>query len=367
MSRASCRSVRRLGAVPARRDLRVAPVGADRRHPRHRAVRRQPDRARSGRRRLYRRRLSRPPAGPQCRVVRRRAHRGAARAAGHAVRPQHRRRRGQHRHQAPTGVFGVRASAGIGNFGSYKGTCISICPSSPTSRSSSTAFRAPGRDGENPLAGQFGWNFFNRVGGRVAAAGSRSTALPPTSPTISAADENTPFYSQLINYNPLNRVGRRLRSVDELAFRAALRSDGLHACIAPLSPLVVVSGDNRQSGRNRRAAAAERRPDQRLRKQHQIQGVAGARTLRRRLRRRWTSSSSGDTLYSTSPSKPLTRSTLGCCGTPISELRWRLSPLTTMSGDSGAMHCTPLEQFAPFYRSAADRHRCQLGDFADCN
>ncbi len=95
------RSGRRRHPVAAHRHVRGAPVGADRRHPRHRAVRREPDGARPGRRRLYRRRLSRPPAGPQRRPVRRRARRGAARPAGHAVRPQHRRRRAQHRHQGP--------------------------------------------------------------------------------------------------------------------------------------------------------------------------------------------------------------------------------------------------------------------------
>ena len=55
---------------------------------------------RARRRPLYRRRLCRPSAGRRARHLRHRAHRGAARPARHAVRPQHHRRRDQIRHQA---------------------------------------------------------------------------------------------------------------------------------------------------------------------------------------------------------------------------------------------------------------------------
>ena len=69
-------------------------LDAVRLHPRHRPAG-SGLRLRAGRRHLSRRRLSQPPAGRGARHLRRRAHRGAARAAGHALRPQHHRRRGQ--------------------------------------------------------------------------------------------------------------------------------------------------------------------------------------------------------------------------------------------------------------------------------
>ena len=69
-------------------------LDADRLHPRRRPAG-SGRRLRAGRRHLSRRRLSQPPAGRGARHLRRRAHRGAARAAGHALRPQHHRRRDQ--------------------------------------------------------------------------------------------------------------------------------------------------------------------------------------------------------------------------------------------------------------------------------
>ena len=62
---------------------------------------------RAGRRHLSRRRLSQPSAGRRARYLRCRAHRGAARAAGHALRTQHHRRRGQIRD--PPAAAGIRA------------------------------------------------------------------------------------------------------------------------------------------------------------------------------------------------------------------------------------------------------------------
>ena len=140
MPTACLRPRRRLDPQPARRDLRGAPFGADRRHPRHRPVRPEPDRPRPGRRRLYRRRLSRPPAGPQCRAVRHRADRGAARPAGHAVRPQHRRRRGQHHHPgADRRVRHPRHRRRRQFRRLQRRASTSTCRQSPTSRSRSTA------------------------------------------------------------------------------------------------------------------------------------------------------------------------------------------------------------------------------------
>ena len=67
---------------------------ADPVHPRHRPAG-SCRRLRAGRRPLSRRRLPEPPAGGGARHLRCRAHRGAARPAGHALRPQHDRRRDQ--------------------------------------------------------------------------------------------------------------------------------------------------------------------------------------------------------------------------------------------------------------------------------
>ena len=103
---------------------------ADRLHPRRRPA--GPGRRlRGGRRPLSRRRLSEPPAGRPARHLRCRADRGAARAAGHALRPQHDRRRDQICH--PPARRRTRASA-------------SAARSAPTSRPTSSCQRLdPGR------------------------------------------------------------------------------------------------------------------------------------------------------------------------------------------------------------------------------
>ena len=125
---------RRFDPEPARRNLRGAPVGADRRYPRHRSVRPEPDRARRPRRHLYRRRLSGRSQGlnaalldidrievlrgPQGTLFGRNTEGGAVSIIT----------------KAPTGVFGVRGTVGVGNYGSYNGRSTWTCRPSPTSR-----------------------------------------------------------------------------------------------------------------------------------------------------------------------------------------------------------------------------------------
>jgi iron complex outermembrane receptor protein len=146
--------------------------------------------------------------------------------------------------EAPSGELGGRVSGGIGNYGSYNGEAHINLPALEN-----LAFKLDGliqhQDAtvKNPLAGQTGWNYYNRVGGRISA---RWTPVPGFTADLSydqAKDENTPFYSQLVEYNPLNRtVG-----VYNAAGRLVAPPGGTcsPACIAPLSPLVVVGGDKR--------------------------------------------------------------------------------------------------------------------------
>ena len=83
---------------------------ADRLHPRRRPAG-SGRRLRGGRRHLSRRRLSQPSAGGPARHLQCRADRGAARAAGHALRPQHDRRRDQICHPPAAGAIPSFASA----------------------------------------------------------------------------------------------------------------------------------------------------------------------------------------------------------------------------------------------------------------
>lgn len=105
--------------------------------------------------------------------------------------------------KAPTGEFGGRVSAGIGNYGAYNGALHLDLP-----RIAGVAFKIDGgvqHQGptvKNPLPGQAGWNQFHRYGGRVAARMEPLDGLTADLSFDINRDENTPFYSQLINYNP---------------------------------------------------------------------------------------------------------------------------------------------------------------------
>jgi iron complex outermembrane receptor protein len=147
--------------------------------------------------------------------------------------------------QAPTGVFGVRAAVGVGNFGSYNGRVHIDLPSfGNISVKLDGVIEHQDATIDNPLAGQYGWNYFNRVGGRIAVRWQPFDGFTADFAYDRGRDENTPFYSQLVNYNPQNRVVGVYNGANQLVNPTT----GLAcnpACIAPLSPLVVVSGEHR--------------------------------------------------------------------------------------------------------------------------
>jgi iron complex outermembrane receptor protein len=154
--------------------------------------------------------------------------------------------------KAPTGEFGGRASAGIGNYGSYNGEIHLNLPAF-----ANFAIKIDGvlqhQDAttKNPASGQYGWNYYNRVGGRIAGRWTPVEGLTVDLAYDRARDENTPFYSQLLNYNPLGlAVGTYTNPVSG-AIGTTLFSGGAacnstsNKCIAPLAPLVQVEGQDR--------------------------------------------------------------------------------------------------------------------------
>ena len=155
--------------------------------------------------------------------------------------------------KAPSGVFGARGTVGTGNYGQYQGILHVDLPSFYN-----IAIKVDGlidhqnATVRNPLAGQYGWNYHHTVGGRVAARWSPIDDLTVDVSYDQSKNENTPNYSQLINYNPLNRnIGTYVNPTTgavgtQLFFGGTACNSTTNRCIAPLSPLVVVSGRNRQ-------------------------------------------------------------------------------------------------------------------------
>jgi iron complex outermembrane receptor protein len=104
----------------------------------------------------------------------------------------------------PTGEFGGRASIGVGNFGSYSGsTHVDFPEIANIAFKVDAAIQHQNPTVKNPLPGQAGWNQFHRYGGRIAARWRPADGFTADLAFDIGRDENTPFYSQLLNYNPL--------------------------------------------------------------------------------------------------------------------------------------------------------------------
>jgi iron complex outermembrane receptor protein len=105
--------------------------------------------------------------------------------------------------KAPTGEFGLRATAGVSNYGGYNGDAHIDFP-----KIGDFAFKLDGviqyqgATIKNPLAGQTGWNYYNRRGFRFATRWTPSSKFSADLATDVGYDANTPFYSQLLNVNP---------------------------------------------------------------------------------------------------------------------------------------------------------------------
>lgn len=106
----------------------------------------------------------------------------------------------------PTGQYGYRASAGFGNLGSYS---ADIHLDLPEFYDISLKFDGvmQHRDAvvENPLPGATGWGFYDRQGFKATALWEPTDTFNAEYSYDVGTDENTPYYSQLINYNPNNR------------------------------------------------------------------------------------------------------------------------------------------------------------------
>ncbi|MDR0782015.1 MAG: TonB-dependent receptor [Pseudomonadales bacterium] len=105
--------------------------------------------------------------------------------------------------RAPSGVFEGRLVSSVGNYGSYSQSAHLDMP-----KIGDLSIKVDGilehQDATvtNPLPGSVGWNYANRRGGRISARWEPADNFIADFSYDIGRDENTPFYSQLINYNP---------------------------------------------------------------------------------------------------------------------------------------------------------------------
>ena len=151
--------------------------------------------------------------------------------------------------RGPSGVFGARVEAGIGNYGEHDAAFHLDLPKyADVAVKFDAILQHQGATVSNPLSGQYGWNYANRYGGRLAARWTPMENFTADFAVDSSVDENTPFYSQLINYNPRNKtVGVYDLTTNRLvAPGSAVGAATCSTCIAPLSPLVQVHADRQK-------------------------------------------------------------------------------------------------------------------------
>lgn len=151
----------------------------------------------------------------------------------------------------PTGEFGGRVVAGVGNFGSYNGEAhIDLPVVENLAVKLDGVLQNQGDFVKNPLAGQAGWGGYNRIGGRVSAKWTPVERLSVLVAYDKARDESTPYYSQLLNYNPNGYAEGKFvlnpsNSKYVLVAKNAAAGDytACTTCVHPLSPLVTYGPD----------------------------------------------------------------------------------------------------------------------------
>lgn len=107
--------------------------------------------------------------------------------------------------RAPSGEFEGRFVGGVGNFGGRNAEAHIDLPSyANIALKFDGVYQHQDPTVKDPLNGSTGWNYFDRKGGRVAARWKPVDGFTADVAYDYAKDDNTPFFSQLLNYNPNN-------------------------------------------------------------------------------------------------------------------------------------------------------------------
>lgn len=161
--------------------------------------------------------------------------------------------------KAPSGEFDGRVVGGVGNYGSRNAEIHMDLPEwHDISIKMDGVYQHQDPTVKDPLAGSTGWNYYDRKGGRVQARWKPVDNFTADFSYDYARDDNTPMYSQLLNYNPngynvgtytnptTGAVGTTLY-YNGVACNTSNGAGGVNnACIAPKAPAVGVHSD-RQS------------------------------------------------------------------------------------------------------------------------
>ena len=148
--------------------------------------------------------------------------------------------------KAPTGEWGGRIEAGAGNYGGRSADAhIDLPKIAGFSIKLDGVIQHQDATTRNPMAGQVGWNYYNRKGGRAAVRWQPTSTITNDFAYDVAKDQNTPFYSQLLNYNPNNCANGTQASQPACTLPGTAYTNLTGGPVKPLLPGVVVNGDTR--------------------------------------------------------------------------------------------------------------------------
>ena len=151
--------------------------------------------------------------------------------------------------KAPTGEFGGRVEGSIGNIGSRSGALhLNLPEVAGFSIKLDGVYQHQDAVTANPLPEQAGWGYFDRQGLRAAVRWAPVDGITNDFSFDVSKDENTPFYSQLLNFNPNNCLSGGSNTTPlpipqgSSCVTSGTAFTGTQGTIRPLIPGVTVNG-----------------------------------------------------------------------------------------------------------------------------
>jgi iron complex outermembrane receptor protein len=149
--------------------------------------------------------------------------------------------------KAPSGKFDLRATAGIANYGGYNGDVHLDLPEvNNISIKIDGVVQYQGPTTKNILQGEKGWNYYDRRGGRVAIRWAPRDDFKLDYAFDFGYDANSPFYSQLLNYNPNGCVAGAVAAAPNCVLPGT-NPTSFTGTVKPLPGIVQVNGDDRMT------------------------------------------------------------------------------------------------------------------------
>ncbi|AIT07771.1 TonB-dependent receptor [Sphingomonas taxi] len=148
--------------------------------------------------------------------------------------------------KGPSGKFDGSATAGIANYGGYNGALRLDLPETyGVSLKLDGVVQYQGPTTKNPLAGQTGFNYFDRRGFKATARIKPVDGMTADFSYDNGYDANSPFYSQLLNYNPNGCVAGTQASQPNCKLPGT-NYTSLTGTVKSLIPGTVINGTSRQ-------------------------------------------------------------------------------------------------------------------------